>query len=207
MFLHTQSIPTELCGYDLKRNKEWGERQSAPSRHFLSLAIAELVSFHPTPSLLHAKRRTARPSRYRDCAFGPTVLDVAGVGGEGVEAGGGCGQHPLLRPSFIFRSSTAIRYSLGLSCQNTFCDAARKPIVVAVCHVVPEPRGSLFRLARPCLAMFVGRQPRILSAPPVFPLVTGLFLQTSSVPRAQSLGSRDSFTSDFVISSIRHPPF
>ena len=84
----------------------------------------------------------------------------------------------LLAP-FIFRSSTANRYSLGFYRQNTFCDAAREPFVVTVCHVVPEPRGSLSRLIRSCLALFVAASLAFFASDPVFSLVTATLLQIS----------------------------
>jgi hypothetical protein len=99
MYLHLLSPSHGLMAWDdLKRIKS-GERASPGCPPLSSSLFLELslVLFTP-PVLHHEKRRTAHLSRYQHCAFGPTVLDVAGVGGEGVLGGvwGGGSYHSFM---------------------------------------------------------------------------------------------------------------
>ena len=106
-------------------------------------------------------------------AFGPLLLHVAGWGGEGVEGvGSRGGSFHSLSALYLSGHPPLTGYSLVFSDQNTFFDAAHEPDIVAICRMVPGPCGSLFRLVRTCLVMFVSRQPRLCPLILVFTLVT-----------------------------------
>ena len=120
-----------------------------------------------------------------------------GWGARALKQGVRVRQFPLICDFFDSGLPPYARCTLVNFRQNTFCDAARVPNVVAVWPVVHVTLASLSRLVGSCLALFVAASLTFFGSSPVFFLVTGRFFSDLWSAPSGALCDRDTLHSNF----------